>query len=343
MRALQLQAPGQLKTIHMAEPPAPRDGQVLLRIQRVGLCGTDLSSYRGKNPLFAYPRIPGHEIAATIEALSETVGPEWHTGQPVAVMPQANCGRCTACRAQRPNACRDNQTYGVQRDGGLVEYLLAPAHKLLAGDGLDAATLALVEPFSIGFHAVSRGRIVAGERVAILGCGGVGLGAIAAALARGAEVLAVDVDQEKLRRCQQMGARHAVPAGDAAREQLLDLTRGEGPDVVIEAAGRADTYALALETAAFAGRVVCIGYAPGLAPLETRYFVQKELDWLGARNALPEDFAAALQWLRANPRRVPEIVTHTVTMEQTPQILAAWSQTPAAFGKIQVAIGDANS
>ncbi len=340
MRALQLQAPGQMHIIRVPEPAAPRGDQVLLRIQRVGLCGTDLSSYRGKNALFAYPRIPGHEIAATIEALGETVGPEWHIGQPAAVMPQANCGHCTACRAERPNACRDNQTFGVQRDGGLVEYLIAPAHKLLAGDGLDAATLALVEPFSIGFHAVSRGRIAAGERVAVLGSGGVGLGAVAAALARGAEVLAVDVDPKKLRRCLEMGARHAVPAGEGAREKLLELTQGDGPEVVIEAAGRADTYTLALEIAAFAGRVVCIGYAPGQVQLEARYFVQKELDWQGARNALPEDFAGALQWLRANRQRVPEIVTHTVTMEQAPEILADWSQTPEAFGKIQVEIGD---
>lgn len=341
MRALQLQAPGQFNLIQLPEPPAPRGEQVLLRIQRVGLCGTDLSSYRGKNPLFAYPRIPGHEIAATIDSLGETAAQAWHTGQPVAVMPQANCGHCPACRAQRPNACRDNQTFGVQRDGGLVEYLLAPAHKLIAGDGLDAAALALVEPFSIGFHAVSRGQIAAGDRVAVLGCGGVGLGAVAAALARGAEVLAVDVDPEKLRRCQEMGARHAVPADDGARERLLELTQGDGPEVVIEAAGRPETYALALHAVAFAGRVVCIGYAPGLAPLETRYFVQKELDWRGARNALPEDFTGALQWLRANRRRVPEIVSHTVTMEETPQILEAWSQNPAAFNKIQVVMGDA--
>src|SRR5215831_17877712 len=177
MKALVLQSPGQACIGTVADPEIG-NGDILLKVRMVGFCGSDLNSFRGLNPLISYPRVLGHEVAATIVQGVDLEGP-LSVGTDVAVSPYTACGHCSSCRRGRPNACQFNQTLGVQRDGALTEFMVAPQEKLYPAN-LTVKELCLVEPLTVGFHAVSRGRVTPEDAVAIFGCGGVGLGAVAA-------------------------------------------------------------------------------------------------------------------------------------------------------------------
>ncbi|MBV9341811.1 MAG: zinc-binding alcohol dehydrogenase family protein [Acidobacteria bacterium] len=331
MRALVLQQPGQASVESVPEP-AVTNGTILLRVQMVGLCGSDLNSFRGLNPLVSFPRIPGHEVSASVVKGNSVLLP----GTNVAVNPYTSCGQCTSCRRGRPNACRFNQTLGVQRDGALTEFIVMPSDKLYPAK-LTPKELCLVEPLTVGFHAVARGRVAADDTVAIFGCGGVGLGAVTASNARGARTICIDVDDEKLQLARAAGGVHTINSlKQSLHDDLREVTDGRGPDVAIEAVGTPATFRAAVEEVAFAGRVVYIGYAKELVSYESRLFVQKELDVLGSRNALPEDFQAVIKLLQAGRFPVNEAVSRIVRLEEGPDALRSWSESPSRFNKILI-------
>jgi threonine dehydrogenase-like Zn-dependent dehydrogenase len=334
MKALVIKKPGEA-TIESVPEPRPRDGDALLKVRMVGFCGSDLNSFRGKNPLVTLPRIPGHEVAATIVEPSKHL-PHLMAGTAVALSPYISCGRCSSCRRGRPNACRFNKTLGVQVDGALTEYIALPPANIYPAK-LTIRELCIVEPLTIGFHAVARGRVRSDDTVAVFGCGGVGLGAVAASSFRGARTIAIDVDDDKLMVARAAGATDTVHTGkEAIHERLLELTGGNSPDVVIEAIGLPHTFRTAVEEVAFSGRVVYIGYAKDPVTYETRLFVQKELDILGSRNALPEDFLAVIRMLEEKRFPVDRAVSSIVTLDEAPQALRAWSDDPPRFKKIMV-------
>lgn len=333
MRALSLTDVGQAVITDIPEP-ALAAGDVLVRVEMVGLCGTDLNSFRGRNPLVTYPRILGHEIAATVVQGNATLP----SGTHVVVSPYTRCEACPACRRGRGNACRANQTMGVQRDGGMTELLAVPADKLYPSS-LPIKHLCLVEPLTVGFHAAARGAITSSDIVAVIGCGGVGLGAVAGSAFRGARTIAIDIDDARLSVARLAGATDTIHSGAGdLREQLQNLTNGDGPDVIIEAVGTPDTFRLAVEEVAFTGRVVYIGYAKEPVAYETRLFVLKELDIRGSRNALPQDFRDVTAMLEAGYFPVEKAVSATVSLTEAPSILSAWSTNPAAFTKIMIAM-----
>jgi threonine dehydrogenase-like Zn-dependent dehydrogenase len=338
MKGLVLDCPGEA-SIRQVEDPTPAQGEVLLQIRRIGLCGSDLNSFRGKNPMVSFPRIPGHEIAATIvdtSQLNELSQSLFPIGTDVTLSPYSNCGRCLPCMQGRTNCCQFNQTLGVQRDGALAEYIAISPGKLFTAK-LNLKELCLVEPLTVGFHAVARGRVTRDDTIAIFGCGGVGLGAVAAASFRRARVIAVDVDEAKLALAVKAGAHETInTAREDRHAKLQELTNGSGPDVIIEAIGLPQTFRAAVEEVAFTGRVVYIGYAKEPVAYETRLFVQKELDILGSRNALPENFKEVIAMLEAGRFPVDQAVSHTVSLNDAPSILKAWSETPAAFSKIMI-------
>lgn len=329
MHAIRIDAPGHCRVVEV-DPPRPGPGQILLQIERVAFCGTDLSTFQGRNPLVHEPRIIGHELAARIADWGDGVH-GFQRGQAVTAMPYRACGTCPACRKQRPNACRANATLGVQRDGAMAEFVVVAASDVLPAEELDAATRASIEPLTIGFHAMARAEVTASDTVLVIGCGMIGLGAIAGATARGARVLAHDLAADKLAIAATFGAE---PLADPA--QIAALTAGDGPNVVIEAVGSAATYQLALECVAYAGRVVAIGYAKTAVPLDTSLIVRKELDVRGSRNALPADFQAVIAALRTNQLPTASCVSRTVTWEEAPAALAAWSADPGAATRIHV-------
>jgi 2-desacetyl-2-hydroxyethyl bacteriochlorophyllide A dehydrogenase len=338
MRAFVIDKPGATSVVDVSEP-AMGEADVLLRVKIAGFCGTDLASFRGANPLVSYPRIPGHELGCTIEAVGAAVPKEFRAGQDVLVHPYQNCGTCSACQQGRPNCCRENQTLGVQREGGMTELLAVPWQKLYTSDKLSLREMALVEPLTVGYHAVSRGRVTAKDTVGVFGAGAIGIGVIAAAAARGATVIAIDVDEGKLALAQKVGAKHVInSAATELHAALLQLTDRQGPRVMIEAVGLPETFRAAVDEVSFAGRVVYIGYAKQLVEYDTRHFVQRELDLLGSRNALADDFRAVIAFLESGPFPVDEVITKVVPLEDAGAALADWDARPAAICKIHVEI-----
>ena len=336
MRAVVIQEPGKASIEEVPEP-IMKPGDALLKVRRIGLCGSDLNSFRGKNPLVSFPRIPGHEVAATIVKLNEP-HPHFLPGMDVTLSPYTSCGVCTACRSNRRNSCQFNETLGVQRDGAMTEFIAVPAEKLYAAN-LNLEELCLVEPLTVGFHAVARARVTEKDTVAIFGCGGVGLGAVSASAFRGAKTIAIDVDDHKLAIARRAGAKHIIHSRKEDLQQALKaLTDGRGPNVVIEAVGMPQTFRAAVEEVAFTGRVVYIGYAKEPVTYETKFFVQKELDILGSRNALPENFSEVIQMLEQHSFPVDEAVSSIVPLESAPEILQEWSANPGRFTKIMITL-----
>jgi Threonine dehydrogenase and related Zn-dependent dehydrogenases len=337
MKAFVITAPGQTEISELSLPALGPD-DVLLQTRMVGMCGSDLNTYRGKNPMVTYPRIPGHEIAATIRETGAAVPAHFKAGMNVTVSPYTNCKVCASCLRGRPNACVSNQTLGVQRDGAMAEYFAAPWEKLYLAEGLSLRELSLVEPLSVGFHASARGRVQGTDTVAVLGCGTIGIGAISAAAFAGARVIAIDIDDEKLALASQCGARHTInSAKSPVHDQLHALTGGLGPDVIIEAIGLPQTFQMAVEEVAFTGRVVYVGYAKEPVTYETRLFVQKELDILGSRNALDE-FPTVIAMLQQGKFPVDKIISRTAGLSDAGEVLRQWSERPQAFTKILIEV-----
>ncbi len=290
--------------------PELKTEEVLLKIKRLGYCGSDLNTWRGLNPMVSYPRIIGHEISGVIEKIGTDVPGDFRAGQLATVIPYTTCGKCAACRQGRANACRYNETYGVQRDGAFSEYLAVPWQKLLVKEKLTLDQLVMVEPISVGFHGVKRARVTENDTVAVFGCGMIGIGAVVGAASRNARVIAIDIDDNKLELARQSGATDIINSTtDNLHERLLELTGGHGPEVMIEAVGLPLTFRQAVEEVAFAGRVVYIGYAKKPVEYETKLFVQKELDILGSRNADKDDFEAVVNAIRSGRVSIDKLIT----------------------------------
>ncbi len=333
MKAFRVESPGVAGVAEVPDAPST-ETEVLLRVRMVGMCGTDLNTYRGRNSMVTFPRVLGHEVAAeVVEA-----GVDLENGTAVTISPYTSCGACPACLRGRMNACRFNQTMGVQRDGAMAEFIRVPREKLYAAS-LSLKELCLVEPLTVGFHAAARARITPEDTAAIFGCGAVGLGAIAASAFRGAATIAIDMDDAKLEIARKAGATHCINTiCEDLNSRLADITGGRGPDVVIEAIGLPVTFRAAVEVVAFTGRVVYIGYAKEPVTYETRLFVQKELDIMGSRNALPEDFFSVIQMLEAGRFPVEDAVSAIVPMADASRLLAEWSAHPTRFTKILVQV-----
>jgi threonine dehydrogenase-like Zn-dependent dehydrogenase len=336
MKILIIDAPGKIRVTEKDKPGAGR-GEVLLKIKYVGLCGSDLSTYLGKNPLVDYPRVPGHEISAEIVEKGTDTPDGLDPGTPVTVVPYTSCGKCPSCRQGREHACQFNQTLGVQRDGALQEYLAVPWQKLLTAPELNELELAMVEPLTVGFHAIDRGKVKASDTVAVMGCGTIGMGALIGAAIRGAKVIAIDIDDHKLDLARILGARYLVNSRSSdLHGQLMSITGGEGPDVVVEAVGNPVTYRAAVEEVAFSGRVVCIGYAAQEVSFATKLFVQKELDILGSRNATPDDFRAVISYLEKDTFPLERMITRKIPPEEASGAIREWAGDPGRVMKILV-------
>lgn len=319
------------------EKPQIHDGEVLLKIHYVGFCGSDLNTYLGKNPMVKLPVVPGHEIAAQVEAVGVGVPENIHPGMSCTVNPYTNCGHCSSCRNGHPNACQFNQTLGVQRDGAMCEYIAVPWQKVIADDTLSLRQFALVEPMSVGFHAVSRAKVTDLDVVMVIGCGMIGVGAIVRAVLRGARVIAVDVDDEKLKLAQELGAHYTVnSAVEDVHARLQEITGGAGPDVVIEAVGAPVTYQTAINEVGFTGRVVCIGYAKKETSFETKYFVMKEMDIRGSRNAMPEDFRAVIEYLKRPSADVEKLISGVYAPDRAKEALEGWVINPGKVFRILI-------
>lgn len=336
MKTLQIIEQGRT---HLVETPKPvlKPGYILLKIGYVGFCGSDLNTFRGLNPLVKLPIVPGHEIGAVIEAVGEDVPSSFQPGMHATVNPYTCCGHCPACRNGRPNACEFNQTFGVQRDGAMSEYLLVPWEKVIADYAISVRDFALVEPMSVGFHAVSRADITDLDTVMVMGCGMIGVGAILRAIVRGANVIAVDVDDKKLALAKELGAHYTINSSkENIHERVGEITGTCGADVVIEAVGRPETYLASISEVAFTGRVVYIGYSKESIPFDTQYFVKKELDIRGSRNAMPNDFKAVMEYMKRTDCPVEKFISAIYPPEEAQMALEKWSANPGEIFRILI-------
>ena len=337
MKAIQISHSQTLNIIELENPQAPGKGEVLLKMHYVGFCGSDINTFMGRNTMALNPVIPGHEIGAVIEAVGSDVPETLKPGMVVTCNPYTNCGKCASCRNQRVNACQHNETLGVQRNGAMKEYITLPWEKVIPAGSLTPKECALVEPMSVGFHAVNRAQVTDIDVVMVIGCGMVGMGAIVRAALRGATVIAADIDDEKLALAKKMGATYAVNTiKEDVHQRLQEMTGGFGPDVVIEAVGSVPTYQMAVNEVAFTGRVVCIGYAKQDVSFTTKLFVQKELDIRGSRNAQPADFRAVIHYLENNDCPIDELITKVIRPEEALDTMRWWSENPGKVFRILV-------
>ena len=326
MKALQIPAPRQVRLIELPDPAAG-PGEILLQLHYVGFCGSDLNTWRGGNAMAKSDVIPGHEIGARIAATGPGVPELFRPGQVVTVDPYTHCGHCASCRAGRFNACEHNETLGVQRDGAMREYISVPWQKVIPAEGISLRDAALIEPMSVGFHAVARAAVTDTDTVLVIGCGMVGLGAVVRSIRRGATVIAADIDPDKLSLARELGAAYTYNTAAQWRELPV-------PGVVIEAVGSPATYRLAIEEVDFCGRVACIGYAKSDVELTTGLIVKKELDVRGSRNATPADFEAVIRTIRGGTLPLDSFVSAIVGPEETQAALERWDADPGKVFRI---------
>ena len=335
MKAFRIVKPKKTDFIDIPEPTMGTE-DVLLDIHFAGLCGSDLSTYRGLMPMMEYPRIPGHEISGIIMDKGAGVPDTVRVGDKVMISPYTNCGVCPACRIGRVNTCEFNQTYGVQRDGALTEKLALHFSKVYKSDELSLKELALAEPLSVGYHAANRGMVTETDIVLIFGVGAIGMGALSACVRKGATVIVSDIDDNKLQHAQKMGAHYAV---NSKKERLSDfiaeLTNNEGVNVAIEAAGIPATFKQAVELVTFAGRVVYIGYTKTGVEFDTKLFVRKELNILGSRNAL-HVFPAVIKMLEKRQLPFESLITKIYPFEQAGKALSDWDMNPGGVTKLLI-------
>lgn len=307
-----------------ADAPLARPGHSIVRIRRIGICGTDLHAYEGTQPFFSYPRILGHELSGDLVDLDQAPG--FQPGEAVTIIPYYSCGHCIACRSGKPNCCATLQVCGVHIDGGMVEYLSVPSSSLVAGRGLSYDQLALVEPLAIGAHAIRRAApIKSGEFVLVVGAGPIGLGTMEAARIAGGVVIAMDINAGRLRFCREnLQVLHTVDAADNPLEQLAHITRGEMPTVVIDATGSRKAVNDGFHYLAHGGRYVLVGLQKGEIQFSHPEFHKREATLMSSRNATREDFDNVMAAMEKGLIDPGTYITHRVLFPEVKQEFASW-------------------
>jgi 2-desacetyl-2-hydroxyethyl bacteriochlorophyllide A dehydrogenase len=327
MRVLQCVEPGNLVVIDRPEPAAG-PGEVLVRIRRAGVCGTDLHIYQGSHPYLAYPRVIGHELSGEIAATGS--GCSIAPGQQVYVIPYLSCGACVACRRGKTNCCQRIAVLGVHVDGGMAEYICVPEGNVVAADGVTLDQAAMVEFLAIGAHAVRRANPRATDRVLVVGAGPIGIGCILFAKMRGAAVTVLDMREDRLDFCRQkLAADHLVTAGKDAAAELSRLTDGDFFDVVIDATGNAAPMMTGFGYVAHGGNYVLVSVVRDTISFDDAEFHKRETTLLASRNATPEDFFEVFRAMRDGRVPTDALVTHRASLEQAPERFPFWI-TPAA-------------
>lgn len=311
-------------TYQQAEKPALTAGNSILRIRRIGICGTDLHAFEGTQPFFSYPRILGHELAG--ELIDADGAPDFSIGEAVTIIPYFNCGKCIACRLGKPNCCVDMRVCGVHQDGGMVEYLSVPSYALVHGEGLGYDELALVEPLAIGAHGVRQAKVLPGEVVLVIGAGPIGLGIMEFSRIAGATVIAVDINETRLAFCRtQLGVRHTINAQEPdVVHQLATLTNGDMPTVVIDATGSLRAINTAFSYLAHSGRYVLVGLQKGDISFNHPEFHKREATLMSSRNATRVDFEHIIASLKKGLISPTTYITHRVGFDQIQAEFARW-------------------
>ena len=329
-----------MELVDLPEPPPPGPGEVIVRPNAVGICGSDFHFFAGELQIFEgspYPRIQGHEVSATVDRVGPETSGRVGAGDHVAILPISNCGRCYPCRVGRGNVCDNFSLVGIHTDGGLQQQLRVPESQVFPIAADDPAVAALAEPFSIAARTMRRSGVSEGERVVVFGAGPIGQAVHMLARDHGASTLLVDRIQSRLDLGTATGAEGLL-WGDRARvvEACREWAGGEGPPLVIDATGAPDPIRAAVDMVASAGRVVVVGMSAEEVPLRIGAFTEKELDLLGVSCANPEDFADAVGFVEGHGGELEPLITRRFPLERAPEALDYAMRNPAEVMKVVI-------
>ncbi len=314
MKVLVCKTPGELEYVEMNKP-VPESGKTLLKVERIGICGTDIHAYEGTQPYFNYPRVLGHELALSIV---ETDAAGFSVGQLVTLIPYFNCGHCVACKMGKPNCCVEMSVFGVHSDGGMCEYILVPNEALIDGKGLSVEELALIEPLAIGAHAVRRANIQRDENVLVIGVGPIGLGIIEFAKIAGANVMVMDVNEHRLDFCKKiMDSVFVIKSlKELAMERILEITKSEMPTVVFDATGNLHAINQGLSYLAHGGRYVLVGLQKEAISISHPEFHKREATLMSSRNATKLDFDQVIESIEVGKIKPMNYITHEICFDK---------------------------
>lgn len=338
MKTAILNQPGTLVIEDRPAPEYPGPGEAIVRVHRVGLCGTDLHAYQGKQPFLTYPRVLGHELGGEVVSVARDIK-GLAPGDPCAIEPYLHCGSCIACRRGKTNCCANLNVLGVHSDGGLRELITVPANKLHKAEKLTFEQLALVETLSIGAHAVSRARIEAEELVLVVGVGPIGLSIVQAANAAGARIIVLDVRRHRLDFCKaQLAVEHTLLASGSSVEEVRSITNGEMPTAVFDATGNLPSMQASFDYVAHGGRLVFVGIVQDDVRFYDPDFHRREITLLSSRNSIANDFKQTISLMQSGRINIARWITHRSRLERLPDQLANWVKPEAGVIKAMVEI-----
>jgi alcohol dehydrogenase len=341
MKAIQLEQPKAFRMIDMPEPPSPGPGEAVVRVYRVGVCGTDYSGYLGKMPFFSYPRIPGHELGVEVVAVGEGVT-NVKKGDKAAVEPYINCQTCYSCTRGHTNCCENHKTLGVHIDGGLRPLFTVPARKLHVSTKLSYEQLALVETLGIGQHAINRANPRADEAVVVVGAGPIGLSVIEFAKLAGSRIIIIDLNEQRLKFAREkMGVTdtilsHGVLDDDV--KALNDMTGGKLGNVVVDATGSARSMVTAMNYVGFAGRLVWVGITQDDLHFTQPLMHRREMTFLASRNALSHEFTRIIRLIEGGIIDTQPWITHRAPMAEMAGVFPTWMKPETGVVKAMVEV-----
>lgn len=321
------------------ERPLLKPNHAIIKIKRIGICGTDLHAFEGTQPYFTYPRILGHELSGELVEFDNAPG--FEKGEAVTFIPYFNCGTCIACRSGKPNCCSSITVCGVHADGGMVEYLSVPSYSLVHGEGLSYDELALVEPLAIGAHGVKRAEVKAGEFVLVIGAGPIGMGTMEFARIAGAKVIAMDINNSRLTFCKnKLNVPHTVNAlSQDVAEQLKEITNGDMPGVVIDATGNLRAINNAFQYMSHGARYVLVGLQKGDICFSHPEFHKREATLMSSRNATRADFEHVVDSMKKGLVDPTTYITHRVLFDQVKDEFEGWLNPNMGVIKAMVELG----
>lgn len=339
MKTVLINEPFQI-AVTETEMPVPKAGEALLKVLYGGICGADVASYTGNQPFTTYPRIPGHEFSAEIVSVPAN-DRDLKPGDIVTANPYFNCGSCYSCRRGFVNCCTDNQTMGVQRDGAFREYITMPVERIYNGQGLSAKELALVEPFTISYHALHRAPVKPSDSVLIVGAGPIGLFALIAAKAQGARVYVADILPGRLEKALHFGADGVINSKETnIQEEAMRITEGNGFDVCVEACGQSVTFLSCIDCVAFAGNIILIGNGKKETTFLHSILLKKELNVFGSRNSYAKDFRAVINLIASGTVPVLDMVSDIYPVSRADEAFKALANNDGSLAKVLIRISE---
>lgn len=338
VKAIKFEEPWKVQCIDI-EKPEPKEGQALIKVRAAGICGSDIGAFRGTNPLVSFPRIIGHEIVGEVLSIPEDNARGIKAGDRVIVDPYLYCGTCYPCSVGRTNCCTDLKVLGVHVEGGMAEYMTHPADMLWKlPDDMPWDIAPMAEPLTIALHGIHRGELAAGEHVAIIGAGPIGLLAAMAALAYGAEPIVIDVVDERLEFARELGVRYTInSAAQDVVQKVSEYTKGRMAELVMECSGANAAVRSTLDIVSNAGGITLTGWPKKETPLPTDAITRKEVDIRGARTSANE-FEEAIDLIYTGKVDVRKILTKVVGMDETPGTIIDIEKNPGNYMKVNVVL-----